>query len=133
MMDERALIREAAEAVAHAARPGLLAGVRSRSVSWPTEDLVADAEVMVRSAMEGGWHQVEAGPFWDATGGQLTASLCVVVRGLDEVEASYLVGAALHAHVLGGADVVPDSVLRLAERAACWRLGVDHPSFPVGN
>ena len=120
MMDERALIREAAEAVAHAARPGLLAGVRSRSVSWPTEDLVADAEVMVRSAMEGAWHQGVTVPFWGASGPSLVSALCVVVRDGGEVRASSLVGASLHAHVLGGADVAPDSVLRLAERAACW-------------
>ena len=58
----------AAEAVAHAARPGLLEAVRLRSVTWPSADLVEDLRVLLVAALEGGWHAREAGPFWEATG-----------------------------------------------------------------
>ncbi len=120
---DRASITEATTAVAASMRPALLDAVRDRAVTWPATDPVDDVAAVLRSAMEGAWHQDRTVPFWEATGPQLTAALVIVVRDLDEAVASHLIGAALHAHVLGRADTAPDAILRLAERAACWRQG----------
>lgn len=120
---DRACIDEAATAVAAALRPALFDAVRSRAVAWPGPEAGHDVAAVLRGAMEGAWHQERTVPFWAATGPQLTAALVVLVRDLDEATASHLVGAALHAHILGRADTAPDAILRLAERAACWRQG----------
>lgn len=61
-------------------------------------------------------------PFWEATGPQLTEAL-TAVTDVDHQTASYLVGASLHALILGRQDTTPDHVLRLAERAASWHAG----------
>lgn len=120
---DRSCIAEAAAAVAAAMRPALLDAVLANAVAWPGTDPIGDVAAVLRAAMEGAWHQGRTVPFWQATGPQLTAALMVLVRDLDDALASHLIGAALHAHILGRADTAPDAILRLAERAACWRAG----------
>ena len=110
-------------AVARSASPRTLNAIHQRVIRWPTSDLAADVETLLTDAMREGWHQDRTVPFWEASGRALAASLCEVVAGLDELDATYLVGAAVHARVMAGLDLVPDAVLRQAERAACWAAG----------
>lgn len=130
--DERAAIREAATAVGHALRPSLLEAIHAATVTWPSADRLGDVTALLATTMERALHQDRTVPFWSATGPQLTVALVTVVRDLDEPTASHLIGAALHAHILGRADTAADAVLRLAERAACWRAGTREASHGSG-
>lgn len=106
-------VAKAARAVAHALRPSHRAAIEFAGGE--------PAEVIQRSMTED-WHTERTDPFWKATGPGLTAALLTVCH-LDETEASYLVGAALHATLCARQDTAPDAILRLAERAACWEAG----------
>lgn len=108
-----AAVAAAARAVAHAMRPPHRALVERRH---------GDATTAIEKAMLEKWHTDLTVTFWKATGPQLTAALQHVTDA-DETDASFLVGAALHAIILGGQDRAPDMILRLAERAACWEDG----------
>ena len=126
--ERRLAIADASNAVASSASPRLLAGIRVRSVPWPTGDIVVTTVNLLVTAMEQDWHNERTIPWWAAVGDDLEAALCVVIRDLPREDASYLLGAAVQAHILGGADMAPDAILRLAERAACWRAGAG--AFP---
>lgn len=123
-LDTQAAMKEAADAVASAARPGLLNLLRLRAVKLPSSDPVDDARQLVTWRMVTAYKGDTLKTWMDTTGTALTAALCTVVRDMTEMDASYLIGAAMHAHVAAGADLAPDAVLRLAERAACWRAGL---------
>lgn len=103
----------AARAVAHAMRPTHRALIEQKH---------GDAAEAIETSMREQWHQDDVAAFWSATGRGLVAAL-EQTAGLSEGDASFIVGAALHATLLGGQDKAPDAILRLAERAACWDAG----------
>ena len=104
----------ATRAVAHALRPA--------DHDWIERHQGCDPQAAIEHAMTENWHTERTVAFWKATGPGLTAAL-QHVTDVDESTASFLVGAALHAHVLAGKDTAPDAILRLAERAAMWEAG----------
>jgi len=106
-------VATAARAVAHALRPIHREGMRFGG---------RDPEEVIQTSMLENWHAERTVPFWKATGPGLTAALQHVAN-VTETEASFLIGAALHAALLGRQDTAPDAILRLAERAACWEAG----------
>lgn len=103
----------AARAVAHALRPSHRAVIERRH---------GDAAEAIETSMREQWHHETVATFWTATGRGLVAGLEHTV-GVEEGDASFLVGAALHAILLADQDRAPDAILRLAERAACWDAG----------
>lgn len=103
----------AARAVAHALRP---------SHAHTIERTHGDPEAAIARAMVEDWNLPRTGAFWTATGPGLCASLETITTVTD-AEASFLIGAALHATLLAKQDTAPDAILRLAERAACWDAG----------
>jgi hypothetical protein len=103
----------AARAVAHALRPSHRALIEQKH---------GDASEAIETSMREQWHQEDVAAFWTATGRGLVAAL-EQTAGLTEGDASFMVGAALHATLLGGQDKAPDAILRVAERAACWDAG----------
>ena len=112
---------EACRAVAHALRPRLR-DVVARQITWSTPNLLDDVAFVLRTRMENQSDLATIGPWWEASGYALTASL-MDLRGIDEALASHLVGAAVQAQVTAGQDLVSDYVLRLAEAAAVWLDG----------
>ena len=121
-MSEADPIVAACQAVTEALRPRIRAQL-AKQVTWPTTDTHADVRQLLETRIRDKSDLERTLPFWEATGYDLTAALTVVCS-VDEAEASHLVGAALQAQVSAGQDLAPDNVLRLAERAACWRAGV---------
>lgn len=111
----RAVTEEAvaARAVAHALRTSHREAIRYGG---------RDPEEVIQTSMMENWHTERTVSFWKATGPGLTAALQTVCD-VDEAQASFLVGAALHATILARQDTAPDAILRLAERAACWDAG----------
>ena len=103
----------AARAVAHALRPTHRAALERKH---------GDAAEAIETSMRESWHQEAVAAFWTATGRGLVAAL-EQTTGLDEGASSFLVGASLHATLLGGQDKAPDAILRVAERAAMWDAG----------
>lgn len=122
---ELADIAHAAEAVAYACRPGMRRDIHTRQIGEGDPDDVEDVEGLLYHALSGyEWERLgRAQAWWGACGPDVTFALCHVIDDLEEKEASHVVGAAMWAHILAGADLVADSVLRLAERAACWEAG----------
>lgn len=106
-------VAKAARAVAYALRPS------HRDL---LEQHHGDAAPAIETAMREDWHTERTVSFWQATGPGLTASL-MHVTDADETTASFIIGASLHATILARQDTAPDSILRLAERAACWEAG----------
>lgn len=121
----RVRIRDAAAAVAASSPPTLTRAIRLYSMACPTLDEVGDVEALLVEAVEDSWHADAIGPWWDAHADELRVSLCALVRDLDEVRASFLLGASVQARALGHADRSCDAVLRGAERAATWAAGLD--------
>lgn len=103
----------AARAVAHALRPSHRALIEQRH---------GDAAEAIEAAMREDWHNEVTVGFWQATGKGLVTAL-EHTAGVPEGDASFLVGASLHAILLAAQDRAPDAILRLAERAACWEAG----------
>jgi hypothetical protein len=120
--DER--MHTACLAVAHALRPGPFRAI-ARQATWPTPDKHADVAHIIETRMREKSDLARTGPWWAASGPTMTAAL-MSVRELEEDLASYLIGAALQATITAGADLVSDSILRLAESAASWIDGRNH-------
>ena len=112
---------EAANAVAHALRPRLRAIV-AKQITWSTPDVLEDVAFVIRTRMEAKSDIAVIGPWWEASGHDLTLAL-MELRGIDEGLASHLVGAAVQAQVTANEPLISDYVLRLAEAAAVWLDG----------
>lgn len=113
-------------AVVGGLRPRVRQAIHQRA-TWPRESPGATAREQLEHSIAENLHTDRTVPFWKSTGPQLTDAL-QAVADVDAETASYFVGAALHALILGGQDTAPDHVLRLAERAASWHAG--HTSAP---
>jgi hypothetical protein len=116
--------RLACRATAHAMRPTARAQLaRSRGFgSAARADQIERIESVLAEAMGTDSLLGRTAAWWSASGRPLTAAL-VHVTDLEEGQASYFVGAAVHAQIVSGGDLVQDAVLRLAERAASWHHG----------
>ena len=111
-------------AVAHTLRPGQFRSI-ARLASWPSPDKHADVAFVIETRMLNESDLERTAPWWAASGETMTAAL-MTVRELEEDLASHLIGAALQATITAGADLVSDSILRLAESAASWIDGRNH-------
>ncbi len=114
--DERLSERRAASAVAGALRPAHRDAIRRETGQKNVAKVIAKAMIENANA-----DRIIA--FWSATGPNLVAALMTVCDA-SESQASFLVGAAAHATLLGKQDAAPDAILRLAERAACYQAGM---------
>lgn len=117
----------ACRATAHALRPSAVRAITTRPDYSHDSDLITDdphARIaqLLTEAMSTDRLLERAGPWWTACGPALTDALAHV-SDVDRTAASYLLGAAVHAHILAGTDLAQDAVLRLAERATTWHLG----------
>lgn len=116
----------AVAAVLGGLRPRVRQAIHQRA-TWPRDRPEETAREQLERSIAENLHTERTVPFWKSTGPQLTDAL-QAVADVDAEIASYLVGASLHALILGGQDTAPDHVLRLAERAASWHAG--HTSAP---
>ena len=124
--DRLAHLRAAATAVAHTARPGMLRAISDHAPEWADTGTMHGLTELLSDALEWSWNADALDAWFDDYGDALTGALCVLVRDVDVVEASFLLGAAVQAFALCGADLDPDLVLRLAELAAAWQAGQRH-------
>lgn len=77
----------------------------------------------ITDAMTGARHAGDRVTTYWAASGQSSIRAVQDLTGVSEGTASMMVGAALHAQVLAGADVTEATVIGLAERAAAWDRG----------
>lgn len=108
----------ACEAVTHALRPRDHDTI-AQLATWPTADRDADIAYILETRQREQLDADRTVPWWEASGADVTAAL-MVVCDVDEGLGSHLVGVSVQAMILAGRDLVSDSILRLAERAACW-------------
>ena len=121
--DRRVRLRDAAAAVIHTARPGMLRAIAHHAPEWADTATLPGFEALLFDALEWSWNADALDVWFDDYGDALTGALCVMARDLDMVAASFLLGAAVQAFALAGADLDPDRVFHLAEVAAAWRAG----------
>lgn len=117
-------VAEACVAVTHAMRPRMF-DTLAHLVTWPTPDANEDVAFILTERILNRADLARSEGWWDAFGESVSVALEAVTR-LDLETARFVVGASLQAHISGGADLSEDSVLRLGERAACWRAGTTH-------
>lgn len=107
----------AAQAVTGAARESLARSLRAAL----RVDSDAELASRIRDAMDAP-ASPRARTFWSASGHAAIGAV-QTVTGVPEGNASLLVGAAMHALILGGADLTEQAVIRLAGDAVTWERG----------